>query len=191
MLVAPSINCRVVFVIAYNINFIYLAEQRESEYNRYFFTDHIPKLTVTCHRIGHPIELCFHWRYVWCLGSFYAWQFLCWTIFNYYKILVTSWYADKCIFTKASFMWIMHGPPMKHDRHEQNCKRVYDLVVINSLEGKCGYGNTANASNLNSAGISSLKTSDMKWLKMFIERKMFTKSAVKFLWFSHWFLQDH
>ena len=67
----------------------------------------------------------------------------------------------------------------KHDRHEKNCKRVYDLVVINnSLEGTCGYGNTANASNLNSTGISSLKTSDMKWLKMLIERKMFTKSAV-------------
>ena len=51
-------------------------------------------------------------------------------------------------------------------------------MVINSLEGKCGYGNTANASNLYSPGISSLKISDMKWLKMLVERKMFTKSVV-------------
>ena len=50
--------------------------------------------------------------------------------------------------------------------------------MINSLEGKCGYGNTANASNLNSPGISGLKTCDMKWVKMLIEREMFTKSAV-------------
>lgn len=45
-------------------------------------------------------------------------------------------------------------------------------------EGKCGNENTANASTLNSPGISSLKTSDEKWLKMLIKRKMFTKSAV-------------
>ena len=52
-------------------------------------------------------------------------------------------------------------------------------MVINSLEGKCGYGNTANnASNLYSPGISSLKISDMKCLKMLVERKMFTKSVV-------------
>ena len=43
------------------------------------------------------------------------------------------------------------GSPFKKSQ------RVYELVVINSLEGKCGYGNTANASNLNSPGISALK----------------------------------
>ena len=32
--------------------------------------------------------------------------------------------------------------------------------------------------NVNSPGISNLKTSDIKWLKMLIKRKMFTKSAV-------------
>ena len=57
----------------------------------------------------------------------------------------------------------------KQERHETQMKRVYNLVANNTPDG--------HFSLLNYTGISEVKKGDIKWLKMAMEKKMFTESV--------------
>lgn len=57
----------------------------------------------------------------------------------------------------------------KQERHENQMKRVYNLIAHCTQEGQF--------STLNYTGISEIKKSDFKWLKMLMERKMLPDNA--------------
>lgn len=58
----------------------------------------------------------------------------------------------------------------KQERHEKQMKRVYKLIAHCTQEGEF--------STLNYTGISEIKKSDLKWLKMLMDRKMLPDNAL-------------
>ena len=57
--------------------------------------------------------------------------------------------------------------------HKENCKKVFKLVTLSTVT--CCYGDELH---LNIPSLSKLKKNYVRWLKLLMEKKMFTASAI-------------
>ena len=63
------------------------------------------------------------------------------------------------------------------ERQEINMKRVFGMIVLPGINS-CIYGDIVDTTHLNKSIISSLKKNDLRYLRLMLDKSMFTEQAI-------------